>query len=439
MGVAVRAVEWRPAFGEPSFHGDPLSFDIQPGERVLLRGPSGAGKSTLLAALAGVGEIEFEGELTVDGYAPHDHRTRIGLVLQDPFAQAVMSRVGDDIAFGLENLGVPAGEMPARIAEALEAVGLADGLADGPVTHESVADWLDRPTDQLSGGERQRLAIAGVLVMRPSLLLLDEPTASLDPQGARLVRDAVVRAVAEHDLTLVVVDHEPEFWAEVIDREIVMGRSTRNVENRSRPTRKEKRDLAGEPVLFARDLAVGYPGGRVAQSDLNFELLAGQILAVTGPNASGKSALALTLGGLIPAVTGTVETTGRIGSVFQAPEHQFVGRTVRDDIAAGVRKLSNADAPVASALSEFDLEHLAERNPFTLSGGEKRRLSLADVVVMEPGILILDEPTTGLDDGAWGDLVELLTRLRDAEHAIVFVTHDDRFIDALADSRLDLT
>lgn len=446
MGVAVRAVEWRPTFGEPVSAADagslvePISFSIQPGERVLLRGPSGAGKSTLLVALAGVGEAEFDGELTLDGCAPHEQRTRTGLVLQDPFAQAVMSRVGDDIAFGLENLVVPAGEMPARIAEALGAVGLASS--------DSAADWLNRPTDQLSGGERQRLALAGVLAMRPSLLLLDEPTASLDPQGARLVRDAVARAVADFNLTLIVVDHTPGFWADVVDREIVMGNPRRNVDSGSGAAHRGKPGspvAPAAPLLAARSLAVGYPGGRVVQNNLNFEVARGSILAITGPNGSGKSALALTLGGLIPAVAGELDTAGAldiagaVGCVFQAPEHQFVGHTVRADIAAGVRKLPDAATQVDAALREFQLENLADRNPFALSGGEKRRLSIADAVVMRPKILILDEPTTGLDDNAWRDLVVSLTRLRDDGHAIVIVTHDERFVEATADCRLELT
>ncbi len=177
---------------------------------MLLLGASGAGKSTLMHALAGVlggdDEGDRSGELLVDGRPPAPGRS--GLVLQDPDSQVVLARVGDDVAFGCENLGVPRGEIWPRVASALDSVGL--GLP------------LDHPTSSLSGGQKQRLALAGVLAMRPGLLLLDEPTANLDPNGVIEVRDAVARVVADRSVTLIVVEHRVEVWWNVVDRVVVL-------------------------------------------------------------------------------------------------------------------------------------------------------------------------------------------------------------------------
>ncbi|HJX76508.1 MAG TPA: ABC transporter ATP-binding protein, partial [Gaiella sp.] len=190
--VRARGWGWRHA-GRQGWAVSGLDLDIEPGERVLLLGASGAGKSTLVHALAGVlgGDEEGEeaGELVVDGGDPRRARGRVGLLLQDPDSQVILARVGDDVAFGCENLGVPREETWRRVADSLAAVGL-----DLP---------LDHPTSELSGGQKQRLALAGVLAMRPKLLLLDEPTANLDPDGVVEVRDAVARVLEHSDATFV--------------------------------------------------------------------------------------------------------------------------------------------------------------------------------------------------------------------------------------------
>ncbi|MFV4913320.1 ABC transporter ATP-binding protein, partial [Microbacterium lacticum] len=189
------------------------SFRIAPGERVLLLGASGAGKSTLLQGIAGIlggaDEGEHEGELLVDGALAASVRGRAGMVLQDPDSQTILARVGDDVAFGCENLGVPRADIWPRVHAALAAVGL-----DVPT---------DRSTANLSGGQKQRLALAGVVAMRPGAILLDEPTANLDPEGMREVRDAVGRVLAETGATLVVIEHRVDVWLPLIDRVIVLG------------------------------------------------------------------------------------------------------------------------------------------------------------------------------------------------------------------------
>src|SRR4051794_13106938 len=209
--IEARGWGWRHA-GRRPWALDGLDLVVAPGERVLLLGPSGCGKSTLLAALAGVlaeDQGESRGSLTIDGRPPRSVPGRAGQVLQDPQSQVILPRVGDDAAFGAENLGVPADEVRARVAAALAAVGL-----DVP---------LDASATRLSGGRQQRLALAGVLAMQPGLVLLDEPTANLDPDGVTEVRDAVERMLTVHPATLIVVEHRLDVWLPLITRVIVLG------------------------------------------------------------------------------------------------------------------------------------------------------------------------------------------------------------------------
>jgi energy-coupling factor transport system ATP-binding protein len=439
-----------------------LDLRIDPGERVLLLGASGSGKSTLLAALAGVlaaDEGDAEGRLTLDGAPPVAGRGRAGLVLQDPDAQVVLSRIGDDVAFGCENLGVPRERIWPRVRDALDAVGL-----DLP---------LDHPTERLSGGQRQRLALAGVLAMRPGMLLLDEPTAELDPAGVIEVRDAVARVQERTGATLVVVEHRVETWLPVIDRILVLSPEGLLADGDpgtvlrqhgaalaasgiwvpgfppERPVRARR--AAGPVVETARALAVGRDGALV-RDGIDLEVPAGRMLALTGPNGSGKSTLGLTLAGLLPALGGDLDAFGRgdpsrwrsrellprIGTVFQNPEHQFLARTVREEVELGPRALKRAPGGADGILDRLRLGHLAEANPFTLSGGEQRRLSVATVLATAPELLVLDEPTFGQDARTWAELVALVAELLDEGRAVVTMTHDREFLDALADARVDL-
>ena len=430
-----------------------LDLTIEPGERVLLLGASGSGKSTLLAALAGVlgdDQGEEEGALTVGGARPAAGRA--GFVQQDPESQVILPRVGDDVAFGPENLGVPAAEIHRRVPLALAQVGLAVAL-----TASATA---------LSGGQKQRLALAGVLAMRPGLVLLDEPTANLDPEGVVAVRDAVVRAAAASGATLVVVEHRVGTWLDIVDRVVVLGPEGVRADGPARSVLREQgADLAaggvwvpgrdpvvvvpstpGEPLLRTEALVVGR--GRPAAVVGHLAIDGGALVAVTGPNGAGKTTLALTLGGLVQPVAGRVGATAalaaglrgdpwrwrsrellsRIAVVFQSPQHQFLTGTVRDELAVGLRALHVPEerrrARVDELLDRLGLAPLAAANPFTLSGGQQRRLSVGSALAAAPRLVILDEPTFGQDAVTWAALVGLLADVVAGGTGVVAVTHD---------------
>jgi len=539
--IAASGWGWRYA-GRTAWAVRGVDLDIEAGERVLLLGPSGAGKSTLLLALAGVlggaDEGTQAGQLLVDGQHPTRRVGQIGLVRQDPSSQIVLERVGDDVAFGCENLGVPRELIWPRVRAALGAVGLRVGL--------------DRATQALSGGEQQRLVLAGALAMRgaapgdaengtiaqpagtdgpnrdvddvwarvcpipdghegPRVLLLDEPTANLDPAGLLEVRDAVADVVADRRTTLVLVEHRIEPWLGLIDRVVVLGASggvfadgapggvladgapddvfaARRDELLGAgvwvpgvPTPLAPRALApGRDdgwALRTRDLSVGYVPGRPVVEHLTLNIPRGVSTVIVGHNGVGKSALALTLAGLLgplagdvtaapwlapaPAnrrqrracrgATGGVEQPGawtsrqmitRLGTVFQQPEHQFVTASVRDELAVGLRALRWPAERITERIGELlellHLDDMADANPFTLSGGQQRRLSVGTVLATSPSVVIMDEPTFGQDRVTWLDLVRLVRRLVDGGGTVISVTHDAEFRRVLGEHVIDL-
>jgi len=482
------------------------SVRIEPGERVLLLGASGSGKSTLLQGLGGVlggaDEGEAEGALLVDGIPADRARGRVGMVLQDPDTQTILARVGDDVAFGCENLGVPRAEIWPRVDAALAAVGL-----DLP---------LDRPTSALSGGQKQRLALAGVLAMRPGAILLDEPTANLDPAGVAEVHRAVASALDGTGATLVVIEHRIDAWIDLVDRVIVLGTADDTTvviaDGDPRAVLEERADeLAamgvwvpgidvaeraralvratstspspspeaftrpvspssghgprggGEELLRADGLVVGRAKGVPVAGPFDLALRAGEVLGITGPNGAGKSTLGLTLAGLIPPQRGRVRATAalhvdasgtdpfswssrelltRIGTVLQSPEHQLLAGTVRDELSIGPRALGLPEAEIQARVTELlarlRLDVLAAANPYTLSGGEKRRLTVAAALATRPRVLVLDEPTFGQDARTWAELVAIIAEVRDAGTAVIAISHDEDVLRALDARRLEV-
>lgn len=468
---------------EPAISG--LDLQIHAGEKVLLLGPSGAGKSTLLHAMAGLLEADEDqqlaGQLLIDGNDAFSRSHPVGLMQQDPETQVVQSRVADDVAFGAENLGMDPGVIRQQIPEVLDAVGLG-------------ALSFDHRTQQLSGGQKQRLALAGILAMEPGLMLLDEPTANVDPQSIGPLRDAVLNAAKLSGATLVVVEHRLEAWAEHMDRVIVLepgGGVAHDLDPRQlyteEPVRQElaaaglwvpgyvpqvapAENLAGAMLLEARQLVCARTATAPHTQAVDMEVQAGTATVILGENGAGKSTLALALGGLLAPASGELTATaqladglgsspfawkagaliGRIGSVFQEPEHQFVTQSVREELAFAPSRAqaSSANAPkydpaqvqarVDALLERLGLAHLAEANPFTLSGGEKRRLSVATVLAAAPEVLILDEPTFGQDANTWRELAGLLVEELQQGTAIIAVTHDEHFASVLQANQLVL-
>ena len=477
VAVDVRGWGWRHG-GRKAWALRGVDLHVEPGERVLLLAPSGAGKSTLLAALAGLldpGDAgEQEGSVLLDGVPARAARERAGLVLQDPEAALVMARAGDDVAFGLENRGVPTHDIWRRVDEALGAVGFPYGR--------------DAPTSRLSGGEQQRLALAGILALRPGLLLLDEVTANLDPEGTALVRQVLAEVLAQTGATAVVVEHRVEQVVDLVTRAVVLEAGGGVVEDGPAEevfrhsgaglaargvwvpglhpvVRRHATSPAGEPLIAAEAATFRYPATSVdALPRTDVQLRAGEALALTGPNGSGKSTLALCLAGLLRPTGGEVsalpaldppapprplwrwrghDLVTRVGTVFQDPEHQFVTSTVHAELLVGPRRAGTPEAAATARADELmerlGLTRLAGANPFTLSGGEKRRLSVATAIATAPKVVVTDEPTFGQDALTWAALAELLADLRDAGAALVTVTHDEALVEALADVRLRLT
>ena len=495
-----------------------LNLTVEAGQRVLLLGASGIGKSTILEGAAGLlgsngykrqdpGQEDgimvdaeggaTEGHVFVDDVPVREAIGRVGLVLQDPDAQAVFQRLGDNVAFGPENLHVERGEIWRRVDSSLAAVGL-QGLQ------------LHRSVTHLSGGQMQRLALAGALAMRPSVLLLDEPTANLDPDGVTQVVTAVRDVLDEFRSTMVLVEHHAEPWIDLIDRVIVLGSQTdqdaANGQERHtvimadgtpdevfrdpnldftrlgiwvprRYMRGECRigaihtgsepdypacEGTGEPVLCTKNLAIGRNGKAVATGiDLAFKQ--GQITALVGANGAGKSTLALTLAGLLEPVDGEVSASGelatgahgvhpgdwkstelasRISYVFQNPEHQFATGSVLDEVMLGPLRVgveeSQARERARTLLRRFDLLRYENANPYTLSGGEKRRLTVAAALASAPRVLILDEPTFGQDRCTWMQMVQIIHGLRSDGVSIIVVTHDRELVTALGARVIEL-
>ena len=475
--VCARGWGWRHAGRKNAALSD-VDLDIAPGERVLVLGPSGSGKSTLMGGLAGLlggaEEGEATGTLTVDGVAPAEARGRVGLLMQDPEAQVVLARVGDDVAFGMENLGVAREEIWPRVENSLEAVGL------------SVP--LDHSTTELSGGQKQRLALASILAMGPGLLLLDEPTANLDPSGVAEVRAAVETVVERTGATVVVVEHRVDVWASLVDRVIVVADGSIAADGpldevleqqgdalRERGIWLPGDDVAAEvgpapevppassdatPIARVTDLTIGYDASAPVRSGIDLTIERGVSTCIVGANGAGKSTFALTLAGLLPPLEGAVEVEtsdgtagdphewsskqllGRMSMVFQEPEYQFLAATVAEELAIGPRAAGMTDEEIAPLVDEhleaLGLTKLARANPMTLSGGEKRRLSVATALISAPELLILDEPTFGQDRGTWLGLVRLLRGALDRGVTLVSITHDPAFVAAMGQRVVDL-
>jgi len=485
---------------------DDVSLDIEAGEFVALLGRVGAGKSTLCLALNGLaphatGGI-FRGRVLVSGLNTREQPVaRIaqaaGLVFQDPETQLTQMRVEDELAFGPENLGLPRAEIAERVNWALHAVGL--------------DDYRDRNPSRLSGGEKQRVAIAATLAMRPQVLVLDEPTANLDPGGKAAVFSVLLRLARQRSIAILLATQDVERVQRYVqrvlvlhDRRIVLDGSPEEVFAHERDLKAwgiglpqiaevshELSERLGKPFRFSslssavrgvrramvegdvsvhpnavaetlhapplrtgsvatpqigiEQLGFTYPDGTIALRGVDLSIQAGEFVVLAGPNGSGKTTLAKHLNGLLKPSAGRVLVAGQdtaalrvpqlarsVGYVFQNPDHQIFAPTVREEIAFGLHLQGLPPDEVATrvdtAMAAHDLTACADLPPATLSLGQRRQVTLAAVLAARPKILVLDEPTGGLD---WRSRHELMARVaafcREGG-TVILITHDVRLI-----------
>jgi energy-coupling factor transporter ATP-binding protein EcfA2 len=440
-----------------------VDLTIAAGEVVLVVGGSGSGKSTLLRCANGLvphsSGGRFSGSVLVGSRSTREHKPReladlVGFVHQDPEAQFVVDHVETDLAFVLENLGTDAHAMRRRVEEVLDAL--------------AIAHLRDRSPATLSGGERQRCAIAGALASAPAVLVADEPTSQLDPQGADDVLAALTRLNADLGTTIVLAEHRLERAAPLADRAVLVAGGT--IAATGTPAavlagydgappvthlgrllgwdplpltvRDARARAAGEPhhpappapppqapgrsVLRARGLGVAVDGHRVLDR-VDLEFAEGEVIALLGRNGSGKTTLLRTLAGLITPASGTVEhaPTTRVAYVPQDPNSLLFAPTVADELGATLRLLGRRDpAAVEAWLERLDLLATRDRHPRSLSGGERQRVAVAAVAVGGADVLLLDEPTRGMDAASRTALEGAIREHVARGGVVILATHD---------------
>lgn len=459
---------------------DGVNLTVRQGERVCLAGPNGSGKSTLSRIIAGLaapdaGHVTLLGNNVFDESGAHADAYRsarhgIGAVFQHPEDQIVTTITEDDVAFGPENLAIAHDDIDMRIAMSLDAVDMSEQREADPT--------------RISGGQQQRVAIAGMLAMNPEILVLDEPTAMLDPQGRADIMH-ILDELQQRGTTIILVTHHRDEFANA-DR-IIRLDSGRIVQSAHSDTASipemDESDTAREgnpiaksniangaskpasavPVIEIRNLTYQYPNSNKPVLDkLSITINAGETVAITGHNGAGKTTLARLLCALDQPQSGNItintipvarqRTNGNmqslkradreklhatIGYVMQHPERQLFAETVAEDIAYGPRNQHLDETQVSErvnqAMTLLHIEHLADRSPFDLSGGQQRLAAIAGVIACQPQILIMDEPTAGLDEAATTRVHDLIQTLHAQGVTVLIISHSQTEIDVLAD------
>jgi len=446
-----------------------ISFQANPGEILLIAGASGCGKTTLIRCLNGLIPRSYKGDLTgnvliygedIRGWKLSQISQKIGTVLQDPERQILGTKVFNEIAFGLENLGLSRDEILERVALAIQRLEL--------------YYLRDRETFNLSGGEKQKVALAGVLAMQPSILLLDEPLASLDPASAQDTLKTV-RQLADEGMTVLIVEHriedvlhiQPERVMFMSDGEVrylgnLAGLSkvvnyheiklpANYIVNRAKddPAPAEVKRLpgvadagAGEAKALVKfeEVSFGYDTDREVLHKLNLEIKRGDVIAVLGANGAGKTTFVKHAIGLLKPKVGRVLVNGRdtheasvaeiastLGYVFQSPSHMLFAPTVWDELSFGPKNLKHSEEQiekeVKDALQIVNLVGLEQDPPLAMSFGQQKRVSIAAILAMRSRILVMDEPTAGQDYQNYMNFMDSILQLPGFE-AILFITHD---------------
>jgi energy-coupling factor transport system ATP-binding protein len=425
---------------------DGVSLSVEPGELVAVLGASGSGKTTLLRVLSGLAPHfhggRFSGRVEIAGRdtrttRPADLAGTVATVFQDPEDQVIFGRVENEVAFGLENIGVQPGEILPRARAALAAVG-AEHLSG-------------RRSETLSAGELQRVCLASALALEPALLLLDEPTSQLDPDGADELLELAVRLARERGTAVLVSEQRPTLPLEHCDRVLFLeeGRLLLDAPQAEaldwladhRPAYLPRQPVLpagateqGEVVCRLEAVSFAYAGGPPVLDGVDLRLARGEVAALTGANGSGKTTLGKLAAGLLGPQAGRVERRGTPAYLSQDPGRYLVRDRVDEEVALGVDgDLSRA----RSALRAAGLVGYEQRHPRDLSSGERERLALAAVLVTEPDLLVLDEPTRGVDPVRKALLGDLLRRDA-ARRATLLITHDLAFAGDVADRLVTL-
>lgn len=447
-----------PGSESPALAG--INLDIRRGEIVFVTGPTGAGKTTLCLAASGVLHHDYggrlEGRIAILGKDVQDYPgmagigRHVGVVFDDAEAQLIFSTVEEEVASGLENLGLSRKEMQERLSRVMAATG--------------ITDLADRAPHTLSGGQKQRVAIAATLALGTEVLILDEPTAELDAEATATV-SALLRRLSKEGTAVLIVEQKLDDLVAIADRmllieegaitregtpgEVLHHQDTTVVAVRPPAPPAMPAPIGGtSPIISIKGLTHRYDGV-TALAGVDLEVAPGEIVAVVGVNGSGKTTLVKHLNGLLRPAGGSVFVDGldaattpvsdlarHVGLVFQNPDTMLFAGTVEDEVAFGLRNI-DPDGPratrVDAALSEVGLLHRRSAYPRSLSRGERQRLALACVIAMRPRVIVLDEPTTGLDAREAAEVMVILGRLRQAGHTIVMVSHDMRLVEKYAD------
>ncbi len=451
-GVSFRHPASRPARPREVLSG--IDCVIGKGERVLLTGPSGSGKTTFLRCCNGLipharpgtltGDIVVRGRNTRD-CTVSDLAATVGMVFQDPDHQIFSTDVVSEIAFGPEQLGWPASRIDRAVAEVLLLLRL-DSLAD-------------RQTTELSWGERQRLAIASIVVVRPEILILDEPFSGLDAASAAGLLDLLGTLNRDSGMTIILSEHRAELVASWASRRIDIVDGKIAGDGRSpvppaplRRNRSSRAGTASAAIITLQDVTFRHPGRDAPALDgISLIIYPGEATVLAGPNGSGKSTLLKHLNGLLRPESGRITIAGRdardstvaelartVGLVCQHADYQLFGETIAEELAFAPANLGTPPGEIAQRIESvregLGITHLGiDASPLALSVGEKQRVSIASVLTMDTPVLALDEPTLGLDPAAKQRLAGVIAALCAGGKAVVVATHDTEFSCAVAD------